>query len=106
MIKRRQALMLASSLLAGHAIGLRAASPDASASSLPLITRPIPSSGEAIPVIGMGTSRTFDKPDEITKGDHTTIEEALQRVEAECGSSDAVNSLLKFAKNSERGLAL
>ena len=64
MIKRRQALMLASSLLAGHAIGLRAASPDASASSLPLITRPIPSSGEAIPVIGMGTSRTFDKPDD------------------------------------------
>ena len=64
MIKRRQALMLASGLLAGHAIGLRAASPDTGASSLPLITRPIPSSGEAIPVIGMGTSRTFDKPDD------------------------------------------
>lgn len=42
----------------------------------------------------------------VTKGDHTTIEEALQRVEAECGTSDAVTSLLKFAKNSERGLAL
>jgi UDP-N-acetylglucosamine acyltransferase len=42
----------------------------------------------------------------ITKGDHTTIEQALQRVEAECGASEAVASLLKFAKNSERGLAL
>ena len=30
------------------------------ASPLPLIERPIPSSGENIPVIGMGTSRTFD----------------------------------------------
>lgn len=29
-----------------------------------LLTRPIPSSGEALPVIGMGTSRTFDVADE------------------------------------------
>ncbi|MEP1595458.1 MAG: aldo/keto reductase, partial [Halieaceae bacterium] len=31
---------------------------------LPVIKRGIPSSGEAIPVIGMGTSRTFDAPDD------------------------------------------
>ncbi len=42
----------------------------------------------------------------ITKGDHTTIEEALNRVEAECGQSEAVQALLKFSKRSERGLAL
>ncbi len=42
----------------------------------------------------------------ITKGDHTTIEEALGRVESECGHNPAVQSLLKFSKNSERGLAL
>lgn len=33
----------------------------AGASSPAAILRPIPSSGESIPVIGMGTSRTFDK---------------------------------------------
>ena len=42
----------------------------------------------------------------ITKGDHTTIEEALNRVSSECGDGEAVAALLKFAKNSERGLAL
>ncbi len=42
----------------------------------------------------------------ITKGDHTTIEEALQRVAKECGDSESILALLKFAKNSERGLAL
>jgi UDP-N-acetylglucosamine acyltransferase len=42
----------------------------------------------------------------ITKGDHTTIEEGLARIEAECGENPAVQSLLKFAKNTERGLAL
>jgi glutamyl-tRNA reductase len=41
----------------------------------------------------------------ITKGDHTTIEEALSRVQEECGSNQAVQSLLKFAKNSERGFS-
>lgn len=39
------------------------------AAELPLITKPIPSSGEKIPVIGMGTSRTFDAlhDDELLK---------------------------------------
>lgn len=42
----------------------------------------------------------------VTKGEHTTIEEALQRVENEVGDNSSVQLLLKFAKNSERGLAL
>lgn len=42
----------------------------------------------------------------ITKGDHATLEQAVERIQAECGASEAVQSLLKFAKDSERGLAL
>ena len=65
MIKRRTVLKLGTGLLAGHATGLYANTPGAAPSQdLPLIRRPIPSSGEPIPVIGMGTSRTFDKPED------------------------------------------
>ncbi len=42
----------------------------------------------------------------ITKGDHSTVEEALQRVATQCEGSEAVGALLRFAKNSERGLAI
>ena len=59
MIKRRQLLQISAGLLASQSLGLRAGP---SAASLPLIQRPIPSSGELLPVIGMGTSRTFDTP--------------------------------------------
>ena len=41
----------------------------------------------------------------ITKGGHTTVEEALSRVEQECKDA-AVTDLLNFAKKSERGLAI
>jgi aryl-alcohol dehydrogenase-like predicted oxidoreductase len=60
MIKRRQLLQLSAGLLASSSLGLRAEQ----ASDLPLIQRPIPSSGELLPVMGMGTSRTFDTPDD------------------------------------------
>lgn len=55
MITRRQVIQLGASATALSAVsGLTAAtSPDT-------ILRPIPSSGETIPAIGMGTSRTFD----------------------------------------------
>ena len=54
MITRRQLLKLSAGLLAlPYTNLLRAA-------DLPLIQRKIPSSGEMLPVIGMGTSRTFD----------------------------------------------
>jgi diketogulonate reductase-like aldo/keto reductase len=59
MIKRRNVLRLSAGLLAVHALGLRAAD---DTGSLPLIQRPVPSSGEMLPVMGMGTSRTFDTP--------------------------------------------
>jgi diketogulonate reductase-like aldo/keto reductase len=74
MIKRRQLLQISAGLLINQALGLRA---EASASpTLRLIQRAIPSSGELLPVIGMGTSRTFD-----TEGDPAslaTLQEVLQ----------------------------
>lgn len=60
MIKRRQILQIGAGLLAGQSLGLRAAD----ASSPPPIQRPIPKTGELLPVMGMGTSRTFDTPDD------------------------------------------
>ncbi|NCF20883.1 MAG: aldo/keto reductase, partial [Haliea sp.] len=56
MINRRQLVQLSASALACHTLGVEAKS----AASAPLIERPIPSSGELLPVMGMGTSRTFD----------------------------------------------
>ena len=55
MINRRQVVKLGATVLAYQTLGLRA-----EVTTLPLIKRPIPSSGELLPVIGMGTSRTFD----------------------------------------------
>lgn len=58
MITRRQILQLGATLMAGQYTELFAGV--GRSLSLPLIQRPIPSSGELLPVIGMGTSRTFD----------------------------------------------
>lgn len=58
MLDRRQLLQLTATVLAARALGAGAATKAGDA-----ITRPIPSSGEKIPVIGMGTSRTFDVDD-------------------------------------------
>lgn len=60
MINRRQMIQLSSALLAYPALRANAATQPDSAVALPLIQRPIPSSGELLPVMGMGTSRTFD----------------------------------------------
>ena len=62
MIKRRQVVKLGAGLLAARAMPLHSAI--SKGADLPLITRAIPSSGEPIPVIGMGTSRTFDTPND------------------------------------------
>ena len=74
MIKRRQLLQISAGLLISQALGLRA---EASASpTIRLIQRAIPSSGEVLPVMGMGTSGTFD-----TEGDPAslaTLQEVLQ----------------------------
>ena len=42
------------------ALGLLVRSTGLRAAALPAITKAIPGSGELLPVIGMGTSRTFD----------------------------------------------
>lgn len=74
MIKRRQLLQISAGLLISQALGLRA---EASASpTLRLIQRAIPSSGELLPVIGMGTSRTFDT--ERDPASLATLQEVLQ----------------------------
>lgn len=63
MIKRRQLLQLsAAALVAGPSLGLRAETSAGEPDTRPLIQRLIPSSGETLPVMGMGTSRTFDTP--------------------------------------------
>lgn len=43
--------------------------PAARAQSTPILQRAIPSSGEMLPVLGLGTSRTFDVPVEQLHGD-------------------------------------
>ena len=58
MITRRQLLQYSASAAAAASLGLNVQARE----SAPMITRAIPSSGEAIPVVGMGTSRTFDTP--------------------------------------------
>ena len=60
MITRRHALQLGASALAFQALGAAAGKP----AHTDVIKRPIPSSGEMIPVMGMGTSRTFDTADD------------------------------------------
>jgi diketogulonate reductase-like aldo/keto reductase len=60
MINRRQIVQLSAGLMAYPALRIEASPEAASTTKLPLIQRPIPSSGELLPVMGMGTSRTFD----------------------------------------------
>ncbi len=74
MIKRRHILQMSAAIMAGQSLGLRAASLPPGTGPLNLIQRAIPSSGELIPVMGMGTSRTFD-----TEGDTESLA-ALQAV--------------------------
>jgi len=68
MIKRRQLLQFSAGLLASQSLQLRAGEVSATLPTLPLNQRPIPSSGELLPVMGMGTSRTFD-----TEGDDASL---------------------------------
>ncbi|MCB1677671.1 MAG: aldo/keto reductase [Halioglobus sp.] len=60
MINRRQVLQLSAGMLAGAAMGAPTPRASAAQSTVQLIQRAIPGSGELLPVIGMGTSRTFD----------------------------------------------
>lgn len=60
MVTRRQVLKFSASMLALPYSNLLAKENTSTSTSLPLIQRKIPSSGELLPVVGMGTSRTFD----------------------------------------------
>ena len=60
MITRRHALKLGAGALAFQALGTAA---DTLGQTV-IIKRQIPSSGELIPAMGMGTSRTFDTADD------------------------------------------
>ena len=76
MINRRQTLQFSAALLAYPALRIYASTEVADAVDLPLIQRPIPRTGELLPVMGMGTSRTFD-----TAGDPeslATLTEVMQ----------------------------
>jgi len=44
---------------------------------LPLITRPIPGSGEPLPVVGLGTAAVFDADDEATRSQADAVLQAL-----------------------------
>lgn len=62
MLSRRHMLQLTASALAYNALPLAAADTTAKTTGGAIIRRAIPSSGEQIPVVGMGTSQTFDTP--------------------------------------------
>src|SRR5688500_4270039 len=66
-------------LAGGGAGGPRRASASGGASSIPapLVARPIPSSGETIPAIGLGTWRSFDVGG--SPAERTPLKEVLQR---------------------------
>ncbi|MFK7974857.1 MAG: aldo/keto reductase [Halioglobus sp.] len=64
MLNRRQLVQLGASMAAIPALSFSPAGLSATGLANPgIIRRKIPSSGEALPVIGMGTSRTFDAND-------------------------------------------
>jgi diketogulonate reductase-like aldo/keto reductase len=65
MINRRQILKISATLAATQITGLRAETTDpASTAATTLIRKAIPGSGELLPVVGMGTSQTFDTGDD------------------------------------------
>ncbi len=75
MIKRRQVLQVGAGVALSQALGLRALATEPGTPAV--ITRPIPSSGEQIPVIGMGTSRTFN-----AEGDEAALQPLVEVMQA------------------------
>jgi aryl-alcohol dehydrogenase-like predicted oxidoreductase len=62
-VSRRRALRLAGTLGLAAAFRPLLAAADAMSSASPITTRPIPKTGERLPMIGLGTSRVFDVGD-------------------------------------------
>ncbi len=107
MLNRRRMLQLGAGLATGAA-GLRsvAAQAGSTAATLPVIERSIPSSGEQLPVIGMGTSRTFDTADDaasltkltelleaLVEGRGTVVDSSPMYGNAESRVGDVLRSL-------------
>jgi aryl-alcohol dehydrogenase-like predicted oxidoreductase len=44
---------------------------------VPIITRPIPSTGERIPAVGLGTARVYDTANEVTRREASAVVQAL-----------------------------
>ena len=75
LIDRRDALLLTGAALVSAPAAWAAQAP--APAKAPLLTRKIPSSGEAVPVIGLGTSGAFDVGD--TPAERAEVEEVLKR---------------------------
>lgn len=84
MINRRRVVQLSAGLLASSALRVGAAQESDATVARSLIQRPIPSSGELLPVMGMGTSRTFDTAADAQS--LATLTEVMQRFFAGRGS--------------------
>jgi aryl-alcohol dehydrogenase-like predicted oxidoreductase len=75
-------LMAAGTIAAAAPAGLRAA--DVSAAGPRMATRKVPSSGEAVPVVGMGSSNTFDVGDDTAS--RAPLDEVLRGLVAGGGT--------------------
>ncbi len=111
MINRRQIIQASASMLAVHSLGLSAGPAASTSNPLPVIRRPIPSSGELVPVMGMGTSRTFDtagdaqslvKLSEVMRaffeGQGTTIDSSPMYGSAEARVGDVLRNMEQAPK--------
>jgi aryl-alcohol dehydrogenase-like predicted oxidoreductase len=72
--RRQFAIMPAAALVAETTI---APSPVLAQSSAPLITRPIPATGEPLPAVGLGTASVFDTADAATRQKAGAVVQAL-----------------------------
>tara|TARA_R110000823_G_scaffold119998_17_gene244506 strand:+ start:5363 stop:6292 length:930 start_codon:yes stop_codon:yes gene_type:complete len=106
MLYRRRVLQLGASALAFNALGVGAQAGDTAKKAQSIIYRAIPSSGEQLPVIGMGTSRTFDKPADpetlakltavmraFTEGNGTVIDSSPMYGQAESRVGDVLSRM-------------
>jgi aryl-alcohol dehydrogenase-like predicted oxidoreductase len=74
-LTRRQIAMLPAAALAMEPVSLIV--PASAQSALPLITRPIPSTGEPLPAVGLGTAAVFDTADAGTLQNARAVVRAL-----------------------------
>jgi diketogulonate reductase-like aldo/keto reductase len=74
-ITRREAAKLIGASAAGLLLPVRASQGQAKSESSTMLTRPVPSTGEKLPVIGLGTWRTFDV--DLTSDNRRQLGDAL-----------------------------